>query len=159
MNTIINQIGETSNDARGSFDSWLEAYTGQIGSVTYGGYPEKEAGWSVYGGQQPFAFRGAGVATQQIFSGLAYRLLGDMLRAYFRAYKGIISAVYRSEADDNSLHYAIVLKEDTDENRTKLFSVLDSYEIKALSDQIGVYFQFYPEHLKDRIRNAEPIVL
>lgn len=80
-----------------------------------------------------------------------------LLDIYFRANSNLLEAVYLTEMASNEMHYSIVLKNDTDENRATIFSILDDPQILSLESEYPIYFQFYPQRLKDRIA-GRPVV-
>jgi hypothetical protein len=53
------------------------------------------------------------------------------------------------------LHYCVVLKEDTFENRNKIFGILNFYEQQDFSAFFPVDFQFVPIELSSKIEFEE----
>ncbi|MEJ7679085.1 MAG: hypothetical protein WKG06_14765 [Segetibacter sp.] len=69
----------------------------------------------------------------------------------------LINAAFRNGRTYNEIKYGIVLKEDSFEARTAVFSFLNFYSTLDLAEQVHVYFQFIPEELTEKISNKEYI--
>jgi len=73
-------------------------------------------------------------------------------------HKNLIQEVLKTKSDSD-LHYCIVLREDTFENRNKVFSILDIYDGIEFSSLFPVEFQFIPADLVSKIEFTEKITL
>lgn len=93
------------------------------------------------------------------FTQQARQVVNEYVTIFFKANRALLEAVYLAKTDNRDLHYSIVLREDTDENRDKIFSILDEPEIERFSSKYPIYFQFYPQALKNRIQSVEVVDL
>lgn len=75
----------------------------------------------------------------------------DILKIYFRAYSDLLESVHLTDASSSDLEFSIVLKDDTSENRATVFTILDDPTLIAHDSWQPVFFQFYPQRLKDQI--------
>lgn len=76
--------------------------------------------------------------------------------------KGNTSLIFKAFINRNTsniLHYSIILKEDTLENRDKIFAFHDFFSILEISQKYSVAFQFVPMNLIDKINVKKEIVL
>lgn len=69
----------------------------------------------------------------------------------------IIAQVYRSENSTHELHYCIVLKKDTLENRSKVNKFFSAYYDFKFSQKYPIYFQFVPEALIEKLKVREKL--
>jgi hypothetical protein len=79
------------------------------------------------------------------------------VQSFFRRNKALLSSAYRSKTSLNDLHYSIVLKEDSIDNRNKLFDFFDRYDLLEISSKYPVYFQFVPVELVGKINYSEEL--
>lgn len=95
--------------------------------------------------------------TSSNIDGQITHIIEVFVKAFFRAHKELLSEVHRSKTSMNQLHYSIFLKNDTTENRSKIFDFLDIYDLMDFSTKYPVYFQFMPIELRDKIKSSEII--
>jgi hypothetical protein len=82
-----------------------------------------------------------------------------MVRDFMAQNKAYVKKVFQTRASSNDLHYAIVLKNDTIENRAKFFEFFDAYDLLEISSTQQVYFQFMPLDLAGKIEIHEELKL
>ena len=79
---------------------------------------------------------------------------------YFKSIKkSTISQVYQNKSHRNDLYYAIVLEEDSIENRSMVFDFFDSYEQLDIAERFPVFFQFVPAELTGKLKHMEKVTL
>lgn len=71
----------------------------------------------------------------------------------------LIEKAFRSNADRDGLQYAIVLKEDSEENRQEIFNLLNYYENTELGSHVEADIQFIPLELERDLYKTQPIDL
>lgn len=86
-------------------------------------------------------------------------IIEHLVKAFFSANKELISEVRKSKTSVNQLHYSIFLKKDTTENRSKIFTFLDNYDLTGISTKYPIFFQFMPIELKSKINSSEIVEL
>lgn len=86
-------------------------------------------------------------------------IIDKVIKSFFKKNAKIIDSAFKTKESLNDLHYSIVLKEDNIDNRTKLFSFLDNFDLMDISQKHPVYFQFIPKKLIDKINYKEEIKL
>jgi hypothetical protein len=86
------------------------------------------------------------------------QLLDRIAVSYFKHRKGVIGSVYKTTNAHNNLHYSIILKEDTMENRMALMTFFDWYYCLGIEDRYPILFQFIPEGLISKINTKEKIL-
>lgn len=79
---------------------------------------------------------------------LAKSFLDILVKNFLEKKSAIIDTAFRTASKSNDLHYSIILKRDTLENRKSIFSFLNDYEISELSSKFPIYFQFVPKKMK-----------
>jgi hypothetical protein len=72
-------------------------------------------------------------------------------------HKDIVEAAYFQKRLGREMRFFIVLKEDTEENRATLFSILSSYDETALQDLNPAYFHFIRPDMLEELRDVEEI--
>lgn len=82
-----------------------------------------------------------------------------IVKGFLQNNQQIISTAYKSATPQNDLHYSIVLKNDTIENRNTVFEFFDKFDQLDISQKMPVYFQFTPQRLADKIISKEEISL
>lgn len=85
-------------------------------------------------------------------------IIDVFVKAFFKGKNDLILKAYKSHTSLNDLHYSIVLKEDSFENRNSIFEFYDKFDLQEVSYKCPVYFQFTPIELVDRIKVKEEIV-
>ncbi len=89
-----------------------------------------------------------------------FEKIADSIIRKLLTHKGeLIQKAFKSKVFDHNLHYSIILKEDTFENRENVFHILDAYETTSLSKYFPVDFQFVPLELANEINYLERIDL
>ena len=78
---------------------------------------------------------------------------------FFRKHKRIIQYVFRTDNSVTVLHYTIVLKKDTTENRHKIREFLLNYENLSFAHRFKIIFQFVPEEYKEQLKFVNEINL
>jgi hypothetical protein len=73
------------------------------------------------------------------------------------AHKDIVDSAYFQKSGGREIRFFIVLKEDTEENRDALFSILSNYDETALQDLNPVFFHFIRPDLVGELENIEEI--
>lgn len=84
-------------------------------------------------------------------------ILDKVVRGFLQKNSSIIYKAFKTKENQDDLHYSIVLKDDTINNRTKLFSFLDNFDLIEISQKHPIYFQFIPRKLIDKINYNEEI--
>lgn len=84
-------------------------------------------------------------------------VIDKIIRSFFKKNTSIIDRAFKTNSSALDLHYSIVLKEDNLENRTKLFSFLENFDIIDSPQKHPIYFQFIPQNLVDKIHFQEEI--
>lgn len=76
-------------------------------------------------------------------------LITQVIKQYFSIHQDKIAQALIVETGNNSheLHFAIVLKEDTQENRSTVFALLTDYKSTDLWETYPIYFQIVPNHI------------
>jgi len=87
--------------------------------------------------------------------GKAKDIINQLVKAFFRQNKELIHKAGKANSFSGSLYYAIVLKEDSTDNRSEIFDFFDHYDFMEISNKFPVYFQFVPKHLEDKVRFTE----
>jgi hypothetical protein len=87
----------------------------------------------------------------------ANKLINSAVKLFFLENKEIIEYACRTNTSIN-LHYSILLREDTTENRQQIFRFFHSYDLQEFSRQFPVYFQFITPELKAEIPSNEIII-
>ena len=87
------------------------------------------------------------------------QLVERYVKNYLQTKAAVIHSVYQTKTNLNDLHYSIVLKEDSTENREQIFGFLDEYDLFNFSHRYPVYFQFVSIDLIDKIHVKEAIKL
>jgi hypothetical protein len=73
-------------------------------------------------------------------------IIDDVVVKFFKINKDIINSVYKIKVQNKlNQYYLIVLKEDSIENRDKIFSFLDSYDTTEISVKYPVILKFTDE--------------
>ncbi|MGM0582474.1 MAG: hypothetical protein ACQETL_17480 [Bacteroidota bacterium] len=85
------------------------------------------------------------------------QIIDKVIRSFFKKNAKIIDRAFKTKESLNDLHYSIILKDDNLDNRTKLFSFLDNFDLMDISQKHPVYFQFIPKKLIDKINYNEEI--
>jgi len=87
------------------------------------------------------------------------QILHKIIQGLFKKNSNIIDKVHKTRSSINDLHYSIVLREDTMENRNVLFDFLNKFDFDNLNQKHNIYFQFIPAHLIDKIKFSEELPL
>ena len=80
-------------------------------------------------------------------------------KGFFNKNKSLINRVFKTNANESDLHFSIVLKVDTIENRSVFFDFLDKLEGSGINQNKNILFQFIPKNLIDKVSFAEEINL
>jgi hypothetical protein len=83
----------------------------------------------------------------------------NLLKNYFKANQDKLDATYIHNTDGSMVYCSLFLKEDTTDNRDVFFAVFKIPEIDYWKERVPVYINFYPNRFKDRINNAESVLL
>ena len=78
-------------------------------------------------------------------------MVNKAISGFFKNHSEIIDSVYRSKEAQYELYYFIILKSDTDENRSVLFNFISDLSALKVTKKYPVYFQFVPSEFKDKI--------
>lgn len=84
-------------------------------------------------------------------------IIKSMAKNFFNKNQSLVERVLISNTSLNQLHYSIVLKEDSIDNRTKIFEFLDKYDLLDMANKYPVYFQFVPTELAHKINSIEEL--
>jgi hypothetical protein len=87
------------------------------------------------------------------------QILDKIVRANFKKNYALLEKVFKTRANENDLHYCLVLKEDNSANRAVFFDFLNAIDLANISENHIVYFQFVPSQLVDKIKFNEEIKL
>jgi hypothetical protein len=88
-------------------------------------------------------------------------LIHTLVVSYFKykAKKGAVLSAYKTKIPvGNSLHYSVVLKNDTNDSRQDLMEFFDGYFTLGIEQKFPVTFQFVPEHLLSKVNTLEKLV-
>ncbi|MCC5916436.1 MAG: hypothetical protein JJU02_03820 [Cryomorphaceae bacterium] len=85
--------------------------------------------------------------------------LDQIIRSFFNKNSNLIFKAFKTNNCINDLHYSIVLKKDSIEIRTKMFTFLDNFDVMDISKKHPIYFQFIPKELMCKINFYEEIKL
>lgn len=77
--------------------------------------------------------------------------------SFFKQNENIINSVWKLETNAHHLHYSIVLKEDTHQNRESILRFFDHYDLFPVSQGCPIYFQFLPIELVSQLKNIEQV--
>ena len=86
-------------------------------------------------------------------------ILDKVVRGFLKKNSNVIDKAFKTKENHYDLHYSIVLKEDNINNRTKMFSFLDKFDVMDISQKHPIYFQFIPKQFIDKINYQEEINL
>lgn len=86
-------------------------------------------------------------------------IVDRIVKAFLKYNSQIIQGAYRTKTSLNDLHYSIVLKNDTIDNRNKIVNFFDKFDLLDISTKYPVYFQFVPIELIGRILVSESVKL
>ncbi len=86
-------------------------------------------------------------------------IIDVIVKNFFIRNNSVVESVYRTKTPNQDLHYCIVLKNDTPENRTKVFGFFNAYDSTEVSEKFPVYFQFVPSKLIQKIFIQEKLKL
>lgn len=86
-------------------------------------------------------------------------IIDRIVQEYLRSKSSHIETAFRTKTSTNGLHYCIVLKNDTMENRAEIFDFYDQYDLLDISARYPVDFQFVPAHLIGKIETIAQIAL
>ena len=84
-------------------------------------------------------------------------ILDKVIRGFLKKNSKLVDQAFKTKANQNDLHYSIVLKNDNLDNRNKLFSFLDNFDLMDISQKHPIYFQFIPKKLISKINYNEEI--
>lgn len=87
------------------------------------------------------------------------QILSKIIQGYFKKNNSIINQVFKTRESITDLHYSIVLKNDTIDNRVIFFDFLNKLDIDNLNQKHNIYFQFIPSHLVDKIKFSEELAI
>ncbi len=88
------------------------------------------------------------------------RIIVDrIVRAFIKSRANLIEAAFKTKLPTADLHYCIVLKKDSTQNRAKVFEFLDQYDLIDISENYPVIFQFVPVELVSEIEVQEEIIV
>jgi len=88
----------------------------------------------------------------QVYNERVRETIHRYISGLFLAHRDLLEAVYLTDSADSQLLYSIVLKEDTFENRSTLFGILEEMDIDSVYPGYSVHFQFYPQGLKEKVQ-------
>lgn len=86
-------------------------------------------------------------------------LVSKLVENFFKRKSQLLWSVHLTKNANNSLYYAIVLKDDTMDNRTSIFEFFEWYNKHKLDTFYPVYFQFVPLKLIDKINKISELNL
>jgi hypothetical protein len=84
-------------------------------------------------------------------------ILNTIVESYFKKHNEIIHSVYKTKTSGNDLHFSVVLKEDSLENRNTLLTFFDRYDLTEYSKKYPIFFQFVPLELINKINTEKKI--
>lgn len=84
-------------------------------------------------------------------------MVNSVINGFFKNNSDIIESVYKSNDQEHDLHYFIILKSDTDENRSILFDFLSYLSAINVTQKYPVYFQFVPIEYKPKIVHLQAV--
>lgn len=86
-------------------------------------------------------------------------IINVLVRSFLISRKSIVHSAYRSNTTRSDLHYSIVLKRDTFENREEIFKFFERYDSIDISMRYRVFFQFVPVELETNITASDKLPL
>jgi hypothetical protein len=86
-------------------------------------------------------------------------LISRLVEQFFISKNDILRNVFLTKNPTNDLHYSIVLKNDTIENRASIFLFFELYNQLDMYYRYPIFFQFVPEGLLDKINITSEINL
>lgn len=86
-------------------------------------------------------------------------IIDRIVKSFLKDNSHIIQIAYRTKTSLNDLHYSIVLKNDSMDNRNKIFEFFDRFDLLDISSKYPVYFQFVPIELIQNILVNEMVKL
>lgn len=89
----------------------------------------------------------------------AKSIIDRIVQGFLKSKSNSIETAFRTKTSMNDLHYCIVLKDDTMENRAEIFDFYDRYDLLDISARYPVDFQFVPANLIGKIETIAPIAL
>lgn len=83
------------------------------------------------------------------------KLIDTFTAKFFSLNKDIIDSAFRTRK--SQLHYSIILKDDNEGNRNKIFDFYDMHPISEVVYKFPIYFQFTSAETISKIQSAEKI--
>jgi len=84
--------------------------------------------------------------------------ISSYFKKIFDLKKSIVLKAFRTDTNQNELHFSIILKEDTHENRSEIFDILREYKNTQLGEVFPIYFQIVPYELEHKIPVKEMLL-
>lgn len=84
-------------------------------------------------------------------------IIDKVVRGFLKKNSNIVERAFKTKSNLDDLHYSILLKDDNIDNRTKMFSFLDNFDLMDISQKHPIYFQFIPKQIIDKINYNEEI--
>lgn len=83
---------------------------------------------------------------------VAFAIVNAQVIMHLKSNNDVISKGFRIvKRVDGSLRYYVVLKNDSQENRRKIYSFFDKYAVSELSNKFPVFIEFIPKELAGKI--------
>lgn len=87
-------------------------------------------------------------------------MITELLKKFFVFHKDKVQKAIIIDNGNNNheLHFGIILKNDNEENRGAVYSILTDYKSTSLWEDFPIYFQILPKGIAERINQKEVIV-
>jgi hypothetical protein len=86
-------------------------------------------------------------------------VIESLAKGFLISKKELIKSIYSEKTDSNDLFYAIVLNENSFENRSSLLRFFDFFYTLDISKKYPVSFQFVPTELENKFSKFKQVTL
>lgn len=90
--------------------------------------------------------------------GMAKSFIDFVVKTLITKNQDVVESAFRTNTNFDDLHYSIILKDDSQENRNRFYSFLNGYENTGYSNQFPIYLQFLPKELAKTLPQKESII-
>lgn len=88
-----------------------------------------------------------------------HSMINKAVIEFFSTKKELIEQLHRTTNTANPLTYAIILKEDSFENRASIFDFFDKYDLTDTARKFPVIFHILPKGMEDAIIQSKIVTL
>jgi len=93
------------------------------------------------------------------FDNFINNIIDRLVRSFLNENKRLIKKLYLAKTISNDLFYAIILEDDTFENRSSILRFYDVFYLLDISKKYPVGMQFVPSHLEHKLAEFKQITL